>query len=641
MMKKPVRSFRGAVVFCGLAAALAACGGGSGGGDGGSTIPPPTDPPANSCEDSPAFASTFEAIQTVIFEKRGCTQQVCHGSAAQGGLNLSPDVAYENIFEKPALSSSFPLITPGDRTRSYLFHKVSAATDPGSFEIAGAPMPNGLEPLTANELEALRLWIYAGAPKTGTVGGTETLLDACLPEPKPIIIEPLDPPAPGTGFQFVMPQWDLEKKSEHELCFATYYDITDQVPEDYRNNGMFRFKGFELRQDPQSHHLILYYPTGNFTAEGVDVNDPSFGAWTCAGGEQAGAVCDPKDPSSCGSGLCRSEPKSSFACIGYGPESGAADPVGGAQQAQAYNVFLDGVFGQLPMKGVLYWNTHAFNLTTEDTVMNGRLNYLFADSQKYPINSIFDASRIFAANAAPYTEQTVCNDHVMPQGSRLFEVTSHTHKHGKKFTVDLPDGSRIYESFVYNDPLRQQYRPAARVRLAGPRGPDPALLLAVQQRREPGRLAQSRDRDACLARADQRVADDRPLQADRVCRRQDRRRLRRRRRRRDLRLVAGGRRRRLRRLPHHRWREHRERDVHPVRHLVHRPGGRCCERRRRACAGAQRLRRARPLDLERAGDSGPHGLLGERPRGARVERRRRPARGPRRPLRRSHLRRTS
>ena len=97
MMKKSVRSLRSAAIICGLAASLAACGGGDGGGDEGPENPTPTPTPTqsgtNSCEDSPVFASTFEAIQTVIFEKRGCTQQVCHGSAAQGGLDLSPDVA--------------------------------------------------------------------------------------------------------------------------------------------------------------------------------------------------------------------------------------------------------------------------------------------------------------------------------------------------------------------------------------------------------------------------------------------------------------------------------------------------------------------------------------------------------------------
>ncbi len=463
-MKSNRLSFLGqSIALLACCAALAACGGGGGGG--GTTTAPqepgPSDPAPGdpACDENAQFSSTFEAIQKVIFEKRGCTQELCHGSGASGGLNLSPEVAYENIFEKRAVGSSFNLITPGDRTRSYLYMKVAAATEPGSFEISGAPMPNGLEPLTKDELEALRLWIYAGAPKTGTVGGTEQLLNACLPEPKPITIEPLPPPAPGEGVQFVMPPWHLPKQSEHELCFATYYDITDQVPEEFRNNGMFRFKGFELRQDPQSHHLILYYPTENFRPEGVDLSDPSFGAWTCAGGERDGQACEPTDLTSCGSGYCRSEPKPTFACIGYGPGSGAPIPVGGAQQAQAFNIFLDGVFAQLPMKGVLYWNTHAFNLTDEDTMMNGRLNYLFAENQVYPVNSLFDASRIFAANAPPYTEQTVCNDHVLPQGARLFELTSHTHKRGKHFWVDLPDGTRIYESFVYNDPVRQPYDP--------------------------------------------------------------------------------------------------------------------------------------------------------------------------------------
>jgi hypothetical protein len=111
------------------------------------------------------------------------------------------------------------------------------------------------------------------------------------------------------------------------------------------------------------------------------------------------------------------------------------------------------------MKGVIYWNTHAFNLTAEDSVMHGRLNYLFADNQKYPVNNVFNASRIFAANAAPYTTQTVCSDHVLPQGARLFALTSHTHKRGKLFQAWAPDGSQIFENHVYNDPVKQGFDP--------------------------------------------------------------------------------------------------------------------------------------------------------------------------------------
>src|SRR5262245_48343764 len=211
------------------------------------------------------FNSTVEAIQMVVFEKRGCTSTLCHGNvgAPQGELDLSPDVAYDNIFQVRSSETTLNRIEPGDKDRSYLWLKLAAATDPSQlppgFQIAGAPMPNGLPPLTADELEAIRLWIYAGAPKDGTVSGTDTLLNACLPTPEPILIEPLAPPAPGNGIQLAMPPWHLEAHSEHEICFATYYDITDQVPPEYRDPSgtLFRFNTHDLRQDPSSHHLIL------------------------------------------------------------------------------------------------------------------------------------------------------------------------------------------------------------------------------------------------------------------------------------------------------------------------------------------------------------------------------------------------
>ena len=121
--------------------------------------------------------------------------------------------------------------------------------------------------------------------------------------------------------------------------------------------------------------------------------------------------------------------------------------------------FYPGVFAQVPMKGVLLWNSHAFNLTKSDQTMHARLNYNFAKDQRAQTTQIFDASRIFAANAPPFTTQTVCADHVLPRGARLFNLSSHTHKHGKRFTIDLPDGRRLYESTIYNDPVDLQIDP--------------------------------------------------------------------------------------------------------------------------------------------------------------------------------------
>ena len=415
------------------------------------------------------FRSTFEAIQKQIFERRGCTANVCHGGPVfQAGLDLRPEVAYENIYEAPSTQVDMDLITPGARDRSYLFLKLAAATDPtqlNGFQIVNAPMPNGLEPLTLDELEAVRLWIYNGAPKDSVVTGTEALLGACLPPPKPISIDPLPPPAVDEGVQFLMPPWPLPAKSEFEGCFATYYDFTEQVPADFKDptGELFRWSGFEVRQDPQSHHLLLYYSPGNLQPGGIDVHHPSFGTWTCAGGPRAGEVCEPKELDFCGEGgVCASELRPSFACVGFGPPAQApAEITGGAPQAQTNFLFPGGVFQQLPLKGVMYWNTHAFNITNGDHVMNGRVNYYFAtpDSQATQACRISNFSAIFRPNNPPFTRETFCNNHLFPVGARVFQIFGHNHKHGERFWVTDQNDRLIYDNYSYSDPVIQQYDP--------------------------------------------------------------------------------------------------------------------------------------------------------------------------------------
>ena len=412
----------------------------------------------------PSFNSTFAAIQKTIFEDHGCTQQVCHSSTSkQGGLDLSPDVAYQNLFNAPSTESSFLRVQPGDKTRSMLWLKLAAKTDPtqlpSGYTVPGAPMPNGLAALSENELELVRLWIYTGAQQSGTVEGTQGLVSACQAPPEPLLITPLPPPAPGTGVQFVMPPWKLEAQSQHEICFATYYDLTSQVPKEFQDPSgtLFRFNVQDLRQDPQSHHLILYRYNGSPT----DVHDPSFGVWTCNGGDTPGKTCEPTDLTSCGTGTCTSAIQQSFACTGFGPVTTGVNKysIGGAQQAQLHSEFTAGVFAQIPMKGILFWNSHAFNLTDEDTMMHARLNYTFATDTRFPSQNIFDTSMIFAQKTPPYQSGPLCNDFTLPQGARLFNLTSHTHKRGVHFTIQMPDQSLIYESFVYNDPVNQIYNP--------------------------------------------------------------------------------------------------------------------------------------------------------------------------------------
>ena len=463
-----------------IAFAISACGGGSSssgpapvpGSDPSDPTDPsnPGDPTDPACDDS--FDSTFAAIQTVVFERHGCTQDACHGSARQGGLDLRPDAAYANLVETPSLGSSLARIVPGSPDRSYFFHKLAANTRPGSFTIAGSPMPSGLPALSENELEAIRIWIKAGAPETGTVGHPDTgssdavgeLLNACLPPAEPITIRPLEPPAPGDGVQFAMPSYVLPAATEVEFCFASYYDFTGQVPAEFlsADGTRLRYSTQEMRQDPQSHHLVL-------DVSGVDLADihsPTYGEWTCKGGTSNGAACEPTDPASCGEGaICGATPRALTGCIGYGPNSHfltmGTQGLGGGMTTQLYVKFTDGVYNEMPVRGIWYWNSHAFNLTTEDHDMHARINFYFARDQRFQVERIpVDLNAIYlAANTAPFTTQTVCSDWVIPEGGRLIELTSHTHKRGKHFTVELQDGSQLYESLLYSDPLYRKFDP--------------------------------------------------------------------------------------------------------------------------------------------------------------------------------------
>jgi hypothetical protein len=173
-------------------------------------------------------------------------------------------------------------------------------------------------------------------------------------------------------------------------------------------------------------------------------------------------VCDPRAADACssGGGVCASELKKSLGCIGYGPRSaGNMVLIGGAGQPVYRTDYLAGVFAQLPMKGVIYWNSHAFNLTKTDGVMHVRHNWEFARDQRNTITPITDFSAIFRPNAPPYTRESYCNDHVLPRGARLFNLTTHTHKRGKRTWITVPDGTQIYENFSYTDPVQGRWDP--------------------------------------------------------------------------------------------------------------------------------------------------------------------------------------
>ncbi len=129
----------------GLAIAAAACGG-----DGVVTVGPSPSPPG---------APTLSSLQSSIFTPR-CALSGCHaGPSPQQGMNLSAGLMFVNTVNVDSVElSGFKRIAPNNATDSYLYMKIS-----GDPRIFFDRMPQNANPLSAAELESVRLWIEAGA----------------------------------------------------------------------------------------------------------------------------------------------------------------------------------------------------------------------------------------------------------------------------------------------------------------------------------------------------------------------------------------------------------------------------------------------------------------------------------------------
>lgn len=359
--------------------------------------------------------------------------------------------------DAPARGSSLLLVDPRKPSESYLYHKLSAKTFPGSYAIDGSPMPSAGEAISAGQLEAIRLWIEAGAPQEGSAGDTlgrgenelERLLGVCLPEADPINTPPLPPPDPEEGVQLKMPPHEVMAETEREICFAVYEDMRDRIPEEYltEDRNHFYVRSGEIREDAFTHHNVFY-----LSSAGVDqIHDPAFGEWTCVGGEREGEVCEPTDRQSCGAGQCRSEIGENVACRGYGPQGSGNGVSTGIDEA----IDRDGFYSEFPSHGIFLWNSHSFNLTTKDAVHHVWRNLYFAEDRRFLAERFIETRHIAAgAGTPPFEKNTVCRDKIFKQGDGLLTLNSHTHKRGER-KIDYcatynngvnPDGSPNIET---------------------------------------------------------------------------------------------------------------------------------------------------------------------------------------------------
>ena len=100
---------------------------------------------------------TLAGVQDNIFTPI-CTR--CHtGAGAPLGLALDAGVAYGNLVGVQSVEAAEMVrVSPGNPEASYIVWKIE-----GRSGITGSRMPLGLEPLSAEQISAIRGWILAGA----------------------------------------------------------------------------------------------------------------------------------------------------------------------------------------------------------------------------------------------------------------------------------------------------------------------------------------------------------------------------------------------------------------------------------------------------------------------------------------------
>lgn len=107
----------------------------------------------------PSDAPTLTELQTTIFTPH-CGIPGCHaGPVPEQRMDLSAGQTYTSTVGVASRElSGFKRILPNNAADSYLYMKIA-----GDPRIVGVRMPFFATPLTADQLEAVRLWIEAGA----------------------------------------------------------------------------------------------------------------------------------------------------------------------------------------------------------------------------------------------------------------------------------------------------------------------------------------------------------------------------------------------------------------------------------------------------------------------------------------------
>ncbi len=370
----------------------------------------------------------FKLIQTQIFDK-SCATSGCHASEQdaafrQHGLILKANVSYDNLVNKfakntAANADSLRLVTPGNVAKSFLYTKINCST---ASLLAGKqygnPMPLGANGLSVGEIEFVRKWIEAGAPRSG--GSIDASL---ISNSVPLCgsgfgstFTALEAPKESDGFQLHLEPFEVANTYEREIFVRKPVGNTTEL---YINRVQSRMR-------PGSHHFILY----DFKSLN---NLPAMGQ-----------VRDLRNADGTGNLLTFLSMQNHIFWAGT--------------QTQEHDYqFPEGVALRIPANYSFDFNSHYVNKTTGKIPGEVFVNLYKLDKAKVKIvaNSLNLANENFNLPAGQRT--VVTKNFTFSKPTKVLMLTSHTHKLGEKYVIKIVGGDRngevVYESTDWEHPL--------------------------------------------------------------------------------------------------------------------------------------------------------------------------------------------
>jgi hypothetical protein len=372
----------------------------------------------------PAGTATFSRIQSSVLTP-SCAVSGCHVSAsasASGNLVLSADVAYANLVDATpsnlaAQRDGLKRVSPGHPEQSLLYQKILVSLGASHGEY-GNTMPVGSASLAQGQVDYIRKWIEAGAPRTGEVADA-ALLSNKTPQ-TPVAFVPLTPPPVGQGYQVRVDSFGVRPNFERELFVYRPLANTTDI---YVNR-------IQTSMRTMSHHFVLY-----------SIDPTLFNGLPCT--PQANVVRDIRNAD----GTMNLINMLPMACHVF---------LAGAMNERSDYRFPDGVALKLPPNMSIDANVHYVNRTNAEIPGQG-----YANLYTVPLSQVTQVARTLnwgnnSISLPPGRETTLEKTFTVSQQTTIFMLTSHMHALGKRFQIKVVggprDGELIYESTDWEHP---------------------------------------------------------------------------------------------------------------------------------------------------------------------------------------------